>query len=203
MKIKYIRFGKNKWGDSCEMEYIDVLDERGKFTGKITTREEVHKKGYWHKGIQVFIINSNRELLIQKRSANKKKHPNLWDISCAGHLSAGDTSVSGAIREMEEELGIRVSAKEIILIDTLVKSYIPKPGFFENEFQDVYLCFKDFTIQEITRQKDEVADVKYISFEDYKQLILTEDLNFVNRKRTHQEILEKIQEILNKEIIAI
>lgn len=178
------------------MEYIDILDEKGNLTGETKTREEVHKKGYWHRGVQVFIINSNNEILIQKRAANKKKHPNLWDFSCAGHLSAGDTSLLGAIREMEEELGIKVEEKSMQLIDTLIKSYSPKPGFFENEFQDIYLCLKDVPLKEIKLQEEEVADVKYIAFEDYKRFMLEEDRNFVNRKKTHQGIIEKIEEII-------
>lgn len=178
------------------MEYIDILDEKGNLIGERKTREEVHKKGYWHRGIEVFIINSDKEILIQKRAANKKKHPNLWDFSCAGHLSAGDTSLSGAIREIEEELGIKVQEKNMQLIDTLIKSYSPKPEFFENEFQDIYLCLEDVPIQEIKLQKEEVADAKYIAFEDYKRFILEENKNFVNRKKTHQAVIEKIEEVI-------
>ena len=53
------------------MEYIDILDEAGNLTGKTESREEVHKKGYWHRAINVFIINKDNQLLIQKRAANK------------------------------------------------------------------------------------------------------------------------------------
>ena len=180
------------------MEYIDVLDEKGNLTGKIETREEIHKKGYWHRAINVFIINKNNQLLVQKRAANKKKHPNLWDYSCAGHLSAGDSSVLGAMREIEEELGVKVDEKNMKLIDCLLKSYCPKPGFFENEFQDIYLCQEEIKMEKITLQLEEVSDVKYIDFEEYKQQILAEDKTFVNRKKTHKEVIEKIEKIIKE-----
>lgn len=51
------------------MEYIDVLDGKGKSIGKTETREEVHKKGYWHRAINVFIINAENQILIQKKSS--------------------------------------------------------------------------------------------------------------------------------------
>lgn len=71
------------------MELIDILDENGIKTGEIISREEVHKKGLWHRAIVAAIINENNEILLQQRSANKEKKPNMWDISVAGHISAG------------------------------------------------------------------------------------------------------------------
>ena len=84
------------------------------------------------------------------------------------------------------------------LIDTLLKSYSPKPGFFENEFQDIYLCLQDIAMEEITLQLEEVAEAKYIDFEDYKQKVLAEDKDFVNRKKTHIQVLEKIEKIIKE-----
>ncbi len=180
------------------MEFLDILDKNGNKTGEIISREEAHCKGYWHRSIVVFIINSKKKLLIQKRSANKKKHPNLWDFSCGGHISAGETSLIGAIREIEEELGIHVNQKNMYLIDTLIKSYKPRADYFENEFQDIYLCFENIDIQDIVIQKEEVSDAKFIDFKEYKKMILTENENFVNRKKTYKELLEKIEILINK-----
>lgn len=35
------------------MEYLDILDQNGKRTGEVKSREEVHSKGYWHKGVHI------------------------------------------------------------------------------------------------------------------------------------------------------
>ena len=53
-------------------EKFDVLNELGEFTGKIATREECHAKGLWHRAVYAFIIDDNGNILLQKRSANKK-----------------------------------------------------------------------------------------------------------------------------------
>lgn len=53
--------------------------------------------------MHVWIINDKNELLLQKRSATKKTHPNCWDISGAGHIKAGKTISDGAIRELKED----------------------------------------------------------------------------------------------------
>jgi len=55
-------------------EYFDVLNENGEYTGQIESREKCHKEGLWHKAVTVFIINSKGQVLLQKRSSNKKNY---------------------------------------------------------------------------------------------------------------------------------
>lgn len=79
-------------------ELIDILDENGTKTGEIETREQVHKKGLWHRIIVVAIIDKNGHVLMQQRSENKDSNPSKWDVSAAGHVSSGQTSIESAIR---------------------------------------------------------------------------------------------------------
>ena len=44
-------------------------------------------------------------------------YPGEYDISAAGHLSTGDDNVQGALREVEEELGIKLEEKNLVKID--------------------------------------------------------------------------------------
>jgi 8-oxo-dGTP pyrophosphatase MutT (NUDIX family) len=45
----------------------------------------------------------------------------MLDISSAGHLSAGDDSLTGAIRELKEELNLAVTSDELQFIKTIKK----------------------------------------------------------------------------------
>lgn len=49
------------------MEYFDVLNENGKFTRKIETREKCHEEGLWHRAVYAFIFNKNGDVLLQKK----------------------------------------------------------------------------------------------------------------------------------------
>ena len=81
-------------------ELIDVLDKNGNKTGKIVTRKQVHEQGLWHRIIVASIIDKNGHLLMQQRSLNKDSNPGKWDVSAAGHVSSGQTSIEAAVREV-------------------------------------------------------------------------------------------------------
>ena len=103
------------------MELIDIFDENNNPTEEIKEKQQAHEDGNFHRTAHVWIINNEKELLLQKRSATKKSHPNCWDISGAGHVKAGESVIEGAIRELKEELGIRIKENQLNFI-TIVKS---------------------------------------------------------------------------------
>ena len=87
-------------------ELIDVLDENGNKTGEVETKEEIYKRGLWHRSVHIWIENDKQELLVQKRNPLKNTFPNLWAISSAGHVIAGETSIESGLRELKEELDV-------------------------------------------------------------------------------------------------
>lgn len=177
------------------MEYIDILDKNGSKTGLTKPKPEVHKNGDWHKASHIWIINSNNELLIQKRSSNKENYPNVWDISAAGHLSAGEDSVSSALRETEEELGLKLNKDDFLYLFSITEQIILNKGtYLDNEFSDVYLVRNDTDISDIRIQKEEVSEIKFINFRQLKGLIKTDANNFV----PHPEEYNKLFEFLEK-----
>ncbi len=88
-------------------EIFDVVDENDKVTGQ-STRGEVHANQLLHRAVHVLVSNKRGDLLLQQRSMFKDAHPGVWDSSVSGHLDAGEDYPSAAIRELEEEMGIRV-----------------------------------------------------------------------------------------------
>lgn len=156
-------------------EFFDILDEQGNKTGKIKARSEVHRDGDWHKAVHIWIVNDKDEVLLQKRSPNKDSYPNMWDISSAGHLTAGDDSLSGAIREIREELGVDVQSSKLKLIGVRKKADKCTSTFINNEFNDVYLLYLSLDLSKIILQEDEVSEVKYVSIDEFRHMIKSRD----------------------------
>lgn len=177
-------------------EYIDILTEEGIATGKKLLKTEAHRLGLWHASAQIWIINSNKEVLIQKRAANKDSYPNLWDISVAGHLSAGDTPKQAAVREIAEEIGLKITAKELQFFKTIKKSKTPKSNFIDNEFNYLFGLKKDFELNEITLQKEEVAAVKWIKIKEFEnQLQEIPEIYVPHGDKYYKYIISQINQI--------
>ncbi|CAI0420990.1 unnamed protein product [Linum tenue] len=94
-------------------EHLDVLTKTGEKTGVSKPRGAVHRDGDYHRAVHVWIFaESTQQLLLQKRADCKDSWPGQWDISSAGHISAGDSSLVSARRELQEELGISLPRDE-------------------------------------------------------------------------------------------
>lgn len=48
-------------------------------------------------------------ILLQRRSKKKALEGGCWDLSCAEHVSAGESYLQAAVRGLREELGIHVT----------------------------------------------------------------------------------------------
>ena len=146
-------------------EYFDVLNEYGEFTGQIASREECHKKGLWHRAVYGFVIDRSGNVLLQKRSANKKLWPNMWDVTVGGHVDHGEFGRQALIRECKEELGIEIKEEEIkYLVGST--SINEKEDIINKHYNECYLITKEMDLSKIKLQKEEVAQIKYFSKEE-------------------------------------
>ncbi|KAI3453908.1 hypothetical protein Pfo_010571 [Paulownia fortunei] len=171
-------------------EYLDVLTITGEKTGISKLRRDVHSDGDYHRAVHVWIFaESTQELVLQRRAECKDSWPGLWDISSAGHISAGDSSLVTARRELHEELGITLPKDAFELLFVFLQECVINDGkFINNEYNDVYLVttidpipLEAFTLQMgiCCLKESEVSAVKYISLEEYRSLLAKEDPQYV------------------------
>lgn len=88
-------------------EYLDIVNENDVVISK-ETRENIWKKGLEHnvRVVNIFLFNSKGELLVPKRSENRKLFPGCYDFSCGEHVISGEDYYDAAVRGLKEELGI-------------------------------------------------------------------------------------------------
>ena len=173
-------------------EKFDVLNELGEFTGKIATRDECHNNGYWHRAVYAFIIDKNSNILLQKRSKNKKLWPGKWDVTIGGHVNAGEFGREALIRECKEELGISVKDNEIKYVVGTTSIY-NKNGYINNHYDECYLILKEINIDSLKLQKNEVEAVKFFSSDDLINRI-NNQYDGLTEKEVSWHILKKIIE---------
>lgn len=160
-------------------EYFDILDEYGNALGEVRTRSEAHALGLWHKAVHIWIINDKHEVLLQRRCATKDSYPNMLDISCAGHLSAGDDSLTGALRELKEELNLDVKKDDLQFLKTFKIQDVFEQTFINNEYNDMYLLRTTKTVEEMSYQEEEISEIFFVSFEKFREMYNTKQEDFI------------------------
>ena len=159
------------------MELIDIVDKNGNFTGEIMDKEESHDKNLLHNEIAVFVINNKKQVLLQKRSANKRFNPNKWGL-CAGHVDSKESLENASLRELKEEIGIDISIKDLEILsekELTLKNSNSHITYF-------YYIKSDLNESDFIIQTEELSEVKWFDISEVIDMINKEDQSIVFKK---------------------
>lgn len=185
--------------DNQLQNLVDVLNEQGEKVGEIKTALEVHTKGLWHATAHVWIYTSKGEVILQKRSQRAITYPGLWDISAAGHVDSGETPEEAAVREVEEEIGIKIKKEQLKQIFIEKRDVIiPIRNWSNREFQYVYLLCLNVDFNKLKLQEDEVGKVKLMQLKNFAEAII--DYKENKKYVQHGDYYFKVIKGIKKEI---
>ena len=153
-------------------ELLDVLDELGRPTGEVAWKSEAHRRGLPHRCVHCWVAGEDAEgpyLLVQRRAAAKDTWPRCLDVTAAGHLQSGEEPMRGGLRELEEELGLRVGPERLLPLGTRrIEQEIPQGC--DRELHDVFMLLDPTPPQDLRLQEGEVEAVLRISLDDAEAL---------------------------------
>lgn len=145
-------------------ELWDIYDKNKNKTGRFAERGVYKfKEGEYHLVVVALIINSKKEILITKRSENKKKEPLKWELT-GGGVQAGESSLQGILRETREEIGMKFKPEDAIFLKEVRKDKTPA------DFKDLWLFRDDSRIEDIKFEDGEVTDAKWVTIEQFLEM---------------------------------
>ncbi|GGA32311.1 NUDIX hydrolase [Paenibacillus physcomitrellae] len=155
-------------------EMLDVYTAQRVKTGSVS-RKQAHEEGLWHQTFQCWVLDKqsnpdNPGLLFQLRAEDKDTFPGKLDISCAGHLLAGETPEDG-IRELQEELGIEAELQDLRYCGMVAQESYIAPDIIDREFNQVYLYESGLPLEDYRFQISEISGLFFIGLAEYKALL--------------------------------
>ena len=163
---------KNNYGCIVTpMEYIpneiwDVYDENGNKTGRYAERSRKMPTGDYHIVVHVWKHNGRGEWLIDRRSPDKAGWSGKWETT-GGSALAGDDSLTAALRETKEELGIDLDPNKGKLFRRISRQ--GEDG--HTWFQDAWIFECDCRIEDIRFQEGETFDAMWAAADKIREMM--------------------------------
>jgi isopentenyl-diphosphate Delta-isomerase len=161
----------------------DLFVEVDKSNKKIGLRpiKDFQTGKFIHRSSHLLLFNSKNEVLMCKRSANKRWYPNLYTYSASGTVK----DESCVKEEMKEELGINIKAKLAFIYPYLDK--------YDKSFHAFFIGKTD---KKIKPEKLEISSLRWLSLKELEKDISENPKNYVPHvvfglKRYFNEVLAK------------
>jgi len=172
------------------IELIEVLTPEGTPTGRRKPKANIHRDGDWHRATHVWIVTPDDRILLQRRSVRKENNPGLWDVSAAGHVSAGENLLESALREVQEELGLTLRSDELRHIATLRESCVLNHGtYFDNELHEIFIVRRAVDLRELVLQPEEVDEAALVTIDEFRERVVRHDTTLVPHDEEYALIL--------------
>lgn len=117
----------------------------------------------------------------------------MWDVSVAGHISAGQDALAAAAREINEEvavnLGYNVDIKDFRYMYSFRKEQKYSEDFIERQFYDFFIL-RTTGIDDKTLyfQEEEVQAVRFVDLNDIQKMIAQKEI--VDRPEVYQILIK-------------
>jgi len=125
--------------NTLSAEKVVLVDHSDRPVG-VAEKLQAHREGLLHRAFSVFVLNSQGQLLLQKRAQHKYHSGGLWTNTCCSHPRPDETVLEAAHRRLQEEMGLDCELQELF---SFVYHAELDHGLTEYEFDHVLLGYSD------------------------------------------------------------
>lgn len=142
------------------MELWDVYDHCFQKTGRLHERGNPLPSGEYHLVVAVYPVNSQGQVLIQRRNPNLKLLPGIW-AATGGSAVAGEDAWAACQRELYEELGLCATKENTEMVAVFKRI---------DSFNTLWIVHTDVKAEELVLQKEEVSDAMWVTVAELKEM---------------------------------
>jgi 8-oxo-dGTP pyrophosphatase MutT (NUDIX family)/protein-tyrosine-phosphatase len=181
-----------------EAGWVDVVDMLNRPLGYRLPVAIVNKnKELWHRGCHAIVTTPRGTVLVEKRVSSLFSNAGRLDITMGGIVDAGETPAAAMVRELREELGLKVKQSDCKLLDVYPwQSFHPVANRYTQSFVSTYHVTTDALVPDLRIETGEVAKVYELSKQQVQQLVQTGRLGGYGRlgyaKRYYRWLITKI-----------
>ena len=144
---------------SSDSEELILVDEHDNELGFLSKQQCHDGDGKLHRAFSLFVFNVMGELLLQKRSADKRLWPLFWSNSCCSHPRKGESMEVATRRRLQEELDVQADLEFVYKFS--YRAQFGEHGS-ENELCSVFLGRTD---QTYSANANEIAEARFVSID--------------------------------------
>ncbi len=157
--------------EQVKEEFVVLVDEQDNEVG-LMEKQQAHIEGKLHRAVSVFIFNSKKQLLLQRRASTKYHSPNLWTNTCCSHPREGEPAKRAATRRLGEEMQLSCPLKHAF---SFIYNAKLDNDLTEHEFDHVFTGIADGVPKP---DPAEVSEWRYITIDELDKELRTNPKQF-------------------------
>lgn len=138
--------------ETFQGEEWDLYDEHRILQSVSMKRGECVPEGLYHLVAEIWVI-SGEKILLTRRHPNKH-HGGCFECT-GGSVLKGENTLQGAVRELQEEIGLYVNPEELTLVATTRRG---------NYFIDTYILKKEINVEDLELLECEVIGAIQVDY---------------------------------------
>lgn len=163
----------------------DLYNKNFNKTGEIINENNLDDipDGLYHLTVNVWIVNSNKEILLIKKALNYDlRYPGCW-TNINGNVISGDDSYNTIRKSIYEKIGINLlDTDEIVELGQDVRNphhYIYK----------TFIVYKNLNIESLVLNENYYSKVKWVDVNELENMMLNGEIEFSLIDRIEKYIL--------------
>ncbi len=149
------------------MELWDLYDENRQPLGRTHVRGDMLPFGCYHLAVHVWIRNARGDYLMSRRAMTRPTFAGLWEC-VGGSVVQGEDSLTGAMREAFEEIGVRLDPAQGHVVFSKTRGIVE--GRRYNDIMDAWVFRYDGDADLSLAPTDEVSETKWMTKDEVRML---------------------------------